>query len=116
MGDTNVKPKNAADDAPIDQELLKKYILYARTTVFPSMTSVDHDKIAHFYGDIREASLSTGGVPMVVRHLESLVRMAQANARMELRESVSIKDVDCAIQMMLECFVQSQKHQIAEKL
>lgn len=114
--DTTVKCAHAPSEPPIDQELLKKYILYARTNVFPSVADVDVDKISRFYGEIREASFNTGGVPMVVRHLESIVRLAQANARMELREYVSTKDVDIAIATMLECFVESQKHAIAERL
>merc|ERR1712182_168261 len=50
-----------------------------------------------------------GGVPMTVRHLESMVRIAEANARMELREFVTSRDVDNAIATMLECFIQTQK-------
>merc|ERR1711881_224073 len=35
---------------------------------------------------------------------------------MELRDFVSTKDVDHAIATMLTCFIQTQKHQIAEQL
>lgn len=72
--------------------------------------------MSKFYAEIRRESFNTGGVPMTVRHLESMVRIAEANARMELREHVSTRDVDNAIATMLECFIQTQKLQVAEKL
>ena len=42
--------------------------------------------------------------------------MAEANAKMELRDFVTAKDVDLAIATALTSFVQTQKHQVAEKL
>ena len=53
---------------------------------------------------------------MTARHLESIVRMAEANARMELRDYVTDRDVDYAIATALTSFVSTQKHQVAEKL
>merc|ERR1719356_419014 len=53
---------------------------------------------------------------MTARHVESIIRMAEANARIELREHVLPKDLDHAIGIMFESFTQSQKHQVAEEL
>lgn len=119
--DTKIKSRfeQARENAgkkQIPQELLKKYILYARSQIMPKVSDVDNAKISKFYSEIRRESFQTGGVPMTVRHLESIVRIAEANARMELREFVSTRDVDHAIATMLECFIQTQKHQVAEKL
>jgi DNA replication licensing factor MCM2 len=117
--DKKLKPKlaqRAEHVEPIDQDLLKYYIVYARQNVFPSIAGVDMDKIANFYKDIRAEAFRSGGAPMTARHVDSLVRIAEANARMELRQHVTAKDVDNAIAMMLESFIQSQKHQVAEEL
>merc|ERR1719506_2241377 len=119
--DTKIKSRfeQARENAgkkQIPQELLKKYILYARSQIMPKVSDVDNAKISKFYSEIRRESFQTGGVPMTVRHLESIVRIAEANARMELRDFVSVRDVDHAIATMLECFIQTQKHQVAEKL
>jgi len=38
----------------------------------------------------------SGGVPIVVRHIESIMRMAEAHAKMHLREYVRDDDVDAA--------------------
>jgi DNA replication licensing factor MCM2 len=36
-------------------------------------------------------------MPIAVRHLESMIRMAEARAAMHLREYVTDADIDCAI-------------------
>ena len=102
--------------APIDQELYKKYILYARLHVNPTISEVDQDKLARFYMEIRREAAANQGVAMTVRHMESMIRMAEANARMELCDFVTDKDVDQAIATMLETFIQTQKHSVAERL
>ena len=47
-------------------------------------------------------------MPIAVRHLESLVRMAEAHAKMHLRDHVRDDDVNVAISVMLRSFMQSQ--------
>merc|ERR1712151_221881 len=82
----------------------------------PKIMKLDKEKLANFYKDIRAHAFRSGGAPMTARHIESIIRLAEANARMELRQHVTSKDLDNAIGMMLESFIQSQKHQIAEEL
>merc|ERR1719473_168515 len=74
------------------------------------------EKLSRFYSEVRKVAQVHGGNPMTVRHIESMIRIAQSSARMELRDFVSAKDVDNAIGIMLESFVQSQKHQAAEEI
>merc|ERR1719261_1859618 len=117
--DKQSKPKiqeKASHIEPIDQELLKNYIVFARKNVFPKVTSMDKEKLANFYKQIRQEAFKSGGAPMTARHLESIIRLAEANARIELREHVLPKDLDHAIGIMFESFTQSQKHQVAEEL
>lgn len=101
---------------PIDQDLLQKYIVYARTRVRPKLRDVDNEKLANFYKDLRAEAFRSGGAPMTARHMDSLMRITEAFARMELRDYVTEKDVDNAMAIMLESFIQSQKHQVAEEL
>ena len=51
-------------------------------------------------------------MPIALRHLESIIRMSEAHARMHLREYVNETDVDLAISIMLESFFQSQKQTV----
>merc|ERR1711865_434556 len=117
--DRLVQPKLSQKSShlePIDQELLKNYIVFARKHCFPKIQSIDKEKLANFYKLIRAEAFKSGGAPMTARHVESIIRMAEANARMELREHVLPRDLDNAIAMMFESFSQSQKHQVAEEL
>jgi len=101
---------------PVNQDILKRYVLYAKTNVTPRVNDMDKDKISQFYAEMREEAKKAQGIPMTARHLESMVRMAEANARMELRDYVTDRDVDYAIATALTSFVSTQKHQVAEKL
>jgi len=114
-----VKPKiqqRKSHVEPIDQDLLQKYIIYARQRIKPQVSDIDKDKLANFYKDIRAEAFRGGGAPMTARHIESIIRLAEASAKIELRQHVTGRDLDFAISMMLESFIQSQKHQIAEEL
>ncbi|XP_068082893.1 DNA replication licensing factor Mcm2 [Anabrus simplex] len=105
-----------ADIEPIPQELLKKYIVYARENIHPKLQNMDQQKVANMYGQLRKESLTTGSLPITVRHIESVIRMAEANARMHLREYVQEDDVNMAIRMMLECFVETQKYSVMKTI
>lgn len=97
----------------IDQGLLKKYIMYAKRYVHPKLNEIDKEKVTSFYADIRKESSVIGGIPIAVRHIESVLRMSEANAKMHLRDYVRSDDIDLAIEMLLESFLQTQKVSIA---
>ena len=48
-----------------------------------------------------------------MRHIESVIRMSEAYARIHLREYVKSEDIDNAIEMLLESFLQTQKLSVA---
>lgn len=50
----------------------------------------------------------THAMPVAVRHLESMIRMSEAHARMHLRATVEAADIDIAIRLMLESFIQAR--------
>lgn len=54
----------------------------------------------------------TGSIPITVRHIESMIRMAEAHARIHLREYVHEDDVNMAIRVMLESFIDTQKFSV----
>ncbi|KAG7374182.1 phospholipid-translocating P-type ATPase, flippase [Nitzschia inconspicua] len=113
-------PSNSAAHGPgiIDQELLRKYIQYARTNVKPDLrgNAFDQEKVASLYVALRRESANSGGVPIAVRHIESIMRMAEAHAKMHLRDYVRDDDMDAAIKMMLESFIVAQKFSVRRSL
>ena len=107
---------NANPAAAFDQEFLRKYIIYAKRYCHPRLNEIDRDKVTNFYADIRRESNVIGGIPIAVRHIESVLRMSEAYARMHLRDYVRSDDIDFAIDMLLESFLQSQKMTVARNL
>lgn len=59
---------------------------------------------------------ATGSIPITVRHIESMIRMAEANAKMHLREYVTEDDVNMAIRVMLESFIDTQKFSVMRNM
>jgi DNA replication licensing factor MCM2 len=102
----------------IPQALLRKYIQYARTNIKPVLrgNTIDQEKIASLYVALRRESVTSGGVPIAVRHIESIMRMAEAHAKMHLREYVRDDDVDASISMILHSFITAQKFSVRRQL
>jgi DNA replication licensing factor MCM2 len=53
-------------EGEIPQELLRKYILYAREKCRPKLYQIDQDKVARLFADMRRESLATGAYPITV--------------------------------------------------
>ncbi|KAL1881455.1 hypothetical protein VTK73DRAFT_3740 [Phialemonium thermophilum] len=96
-------------EGEIPQELLRKYILYARERCTPKLYHMDEDKVARLFADMRRESLATGAYPITVRHLEAIIRISEAFCRMRLSEYCSSQDIDRAIAVTVDSFVASQK-------
>lgn len=83
--------------------------MYARKYIHPKLSDLNKNKISKFYAELRKESELVGGISIAVRHLESLIRISESHAKMHLREYVRADDIDVAIKVMLESFLQSQK-------
>ncbi|KAJ8759389.1 hypothetical protein K2173_006909 [Erythroxylum novogranatense] len=104
------------DPEIISQDLLKKYITYAKLNVFPRLHDSDMEKLTQVYAELRRESSHGQGVPIAVRHIESMIRMSEAHARMHLRQHVTEEDVDMAIGVLLNSFISTQKYGVQRAL
>ncbi len=86
-------------EPPIPPELLKKYISYARKYVSPRLTPEAADRIKKFYLEMRKRG-EAESIPITPRQLEALIRMAEARAKMALRDEVTVEDAEAAIKLM----------------
>ncbi|KAI1270435.1 MCM-domain-containing protein [Xylariaceae sp. FL1019] len=96
-------------EGEIPQQLLRKYILYAREHCSPKLLHMDEDKVARLFADMRRESLATGAYPITIRHLEAIIRISEAFCRMRLSEYCNAHDIDRAIAVTVDSFVDSQK-------
>jgi len=87
---------------PVPPDLLKKYIVYAKKNIHPQIKSKEvEEKIKQFYINWRAVAGNPGNpLPITPRQLESIIRLAKANARARLSEEVTEEDVSCAIRLV----------------
>jgi DNA replication licensing factor MCM2 len=105
LSEAKIQQNFVAESEMIPQDILRKYIIYARRYVHPRLTEIDKEKVTQFYADIRRESSVVGGIQIAVRHIESVLRMSEAHAKMHLRDYVRVDDIDAAINMLLESFL-----------
>ncbi len=86
--------------APFSPDFLRKYIAYARKHVKPRLTEEAMEKIKAYFLGLREKASEDSPVPITVRQLETLVRAAEARARMALRSEVTAEDAEAVIRLM----------------
>ena len=87
-------------EAQVDAELLRKYVSYAKG-VKPELSNDALKRLSDFYLAMRNASETEGSpVAITARQLESLVRIAEARARVALRKEVTAEDAEAAIAIM----------------
>ncbi|CAF3822831.1 unnamed protein product [Adineta steineri] len=85
---------------PVGPSLLQKYIAYARRYVKPRLTHDAIDILKKFYFELRVAHQRDGTTPITLRQLESLMRLTEARAKLELREQCTKSDALDVIQIM----------------
>ncbi|MCJ1430999.1 MCM DNA helicase complex subunit [Xylographa pallens] len=107
--DQQINGGEPKQEGEIPQELLRKYILYAREKCVPKLYQIDQDKVARLFADMRRESLATGAYPITVRHLEAIMRISEAFCKMRLSEYCTSVDIDRAIAVTVDSFVGSQK-------
>lgn len=84
----------------IEPELLRKYISYSKR-INPRMTEEAMEIIRDFYLKMRSAGeLTDSPIAITARQLESIIRLAEARARVTLRGEVTAEDARAAVRLM----------------
>lgn len=94
----------------IDQDLLRKYVAYAKRNVEPSITDEAKEEIKEFYLKVRSKSSTEeegeSSVPISARQLEALIRLSEASAKSRLSEKVEKEDAKRSINLLTHCLKQ----------
>lgn len=97
--DTLVK----SSETVYSQEILKKYIEYARLSVNPVLSKIAREKIKEYYLELRkEKNVS-------IRNLESLIRLTESCAKLELKTIASAAHASFAISLYRKVFIKEGK-------
>eukprot|EP00063_Salmo_salar_P071599 XP_014046434.1 PREDICTED: DNA helicase MCM8 [Salmo salar] len=91
---------------PIPHSLLRKYVGYARRYVHPSLSTAAAQTLQDFYLSLRSHTHPVDGTPITTRQLESLIRLTEARAKLELRETATKSDAEDVVEIM--------KHSLAD--
>jgi replicative DNA helicase Mcm len=88
----------------IKPELVRKYVAYAKRHISPVMSEKVREYISYFYVDSRTPKSNDSPLIITPRQLEGIERLAEAAARMELSDVVTVEHAVLAINMMNDCF------------
>lgn len=108
LGETLEKMSSLSEEAKqrianvvpeIDTELFRKYIAYAKN-IYPVLSDEAKKEIEEYYISLRSKAKENSPVPITARQLESIIRLAEASARVRISDIVTAEDVDRVIRIM----------------
>ena len=113
-------PRTKSDNNNIlTKEFLRKYIYYAKNKINPSLTREATDYISKSWTTIREKSVSEEWkgktIPVTVRTLESLIRLATAYAKARLSQKVEKQDALNAVELLTNSFFAENEGKLLEQ-
>ena len=113
-------PRAKSDNNNIlTKEFLRKYIYYAKSKINPSLTREATDYISKSWTNIREKSVSEEWkgktIPVTVRTLESLIRLATAYAKARLSQKVEKQDALNAVELLTNSFFAENEGKLLEQ-
>lgn len=82
----------------LSSDFIKKYFLYV-SRLTPQLTEESGNKISLIYANLRSLSEKDGekiGMPITPRHLEGLIRLSEAHAKLRLSNTIDLIDVEIA--------------------
>eukprot|EP01094_Clydonella_sp_ATCC50884_P002987 TRINITY_DN1229_c0_g1_i1.p1 TRINITY_DN1229_c0_g1~~TRINITY_DN1229_c0_g1_i1.p1 ORF type:complete len:761 (-),score=246.51 TRINITY_DN1229_c0_g1_i1:1651-3933(-) len=102
---------NPHDFDHLPSHCLRKYIAYAREYCHPELSDGAIEILKEFYLSLREKHKSVDSTPITTRQLESLIRLSEARARMELRQIVTAEDARDVVEIMKASLYQTVEDQ-----
>jgi len=96
--------QKGVSNEPIEKELFKKYVAFAKQKCRPALTDEAVEEIKKFYVTLRNKPVAgdplVKPIPISARQLEALVRLSEAHAKMRLSKEVVKEDAQEAIRLI----------------
>jgi len=90
----------AKTQTPLDADLFRRYVSYARRWIHPELSDEAGKELLDSYMSLRNQGTTREAITATPRVLESLIRISESMAKMELREVVTQADVKEAVRMV----------------
>lgn len=74
--------------------VLRDYLAYAKEHIHPTLSDDAQQRLIQAYVDMRKVGAGRGQISAYPRQLESLIRLAEAHAKVRLSNVVQIEDVE----------------------
>lgn len=104
-------PENASKNEVLPVEFLTAYISYARTNVHPKITEPAQKALVDAYVEMRALGADIRSqerrITATTRQLESMIRLAEAHAKMRLSAEVTANDVQEAVRLIKSALKQA---------
>jgi len=110
------KAPEEEDTDILDMTVLRDYIAYAKHTCFPKLTEEAQQRLINAYVEMRKAGKGRGLITAYPRQLESLIRLAEAHAKVRLSKWVEVSDVEEAWRLHREAVKQSATDPLSGKI
>ncbi|XP_038211504.1 DNA replication licensing factor MCM4 [Zerene cesonia] len=95
------------DEDVVGMSLMRDYIAFSKENVQPVLSEAAQQRLIDAYVDMRRVGSGRGQISAYPRQLESLIRLAEAHARVRLSGTVEVSDVDEAARLHREALKQS---------
>ncbi|MDI1489803.1 MAG: MCM DNA helicase complex subunit [Ramalina farinacea] len=104
-------PQNASDEEILPVEFLTSYISYARTKCQPRISPAASEALVTAYVEMRklgeDVRAAERRITATTRQLESMIRLAEAHAKMRLSDEVTAADVHEAVRLIKSALKQA---------
>uniref|UniRef100_A0A8C9AS17 DNA replication licensing factor MCM4 n=1 Tax=Prolemur simus TaxID=1328070 RepID=A0A8C9AS17_PROSS len=101
------RSEEQAEEELLDMAVLRDYVAYAHAAVAPRLSEEAGQALIEAYVDMRKIGSSRGMVSAYPRQLESLIRLAEAHAKVRFSSKVEAVDVEEAKRLHREALKQS---------
>jgi len=96
------------DEPEIKADLLRKYVAFAKQ-LRPILSEEAREEIKNFYVKLRNTGTVGEGIkpiPITPRHLDGIVRLAEASAKVRLAKEITVEDARRAIDLQRFCLME----------
>lgn len=103
-------------DDQLDMSVLRDYLMHAKQTYNPRLSDEAGTQLIQSYVRMRQVGSGRGQITAFPRQLESLIRLAEAHAKLRFSHTVDLVDVEEASRLHREALKQSATDPLSGKI